>query len=226
MSMCDTCHAGCCRSYAVPVSGADIVRISTELNLSFWDFVCRWEDPEGNIAQKYAPHFHFEDEPDTPFVICLIRNASQLWQGTGKCMFLEETPATEEHPLGIARCGIYASRPAACRTFPTKLNPSSELAIIHEVPERGRLSTDPIYSLCPQPWEKEDFDTVQTLQDLIVAKYEMRFFHSIANVWNRNPGPFSAFPDFLDLIYSQRIRKETAEERRESDRPDIYRRAA
>ena len=65
MSPCEDCHAGCCRSFAVPVSGADIMRIENGLGLSFWDFVCRWEDPDGRIALNYAPHFFFEDEPET-----------------------------------------------------------------------------------------------------------------------------------------------------------------
>jgi len=210
MSMCDGCHAGCCRSFAVPVSGADIIRISTELSLSFWDFVCRWEDPDGDIAQKYAPHFRFEDEPQTPFVLCLIRSESQTWPGTGKCLFLEETPATEEHPLGTAKCGIYEHRPAGCRTFPTKLNSTSELAIIHDVPQRGQLNTDPIYSLCPRPWEAEDVNPIQGMQDLVVAKYEMQFFHLIADVWNRRPGSFAALPEFFQRIYQSRVRKESS----------------
>lgn len=218
MSMCATCHAGCCRSFAVPISGADITRIMTDLKLSFWDFVCRWEDPEGHIAQNYAPHFHFEDEPQTPFVICLIRNESKVWPGSGKCMFLEETCPTEEHPLGIARCGIYESRPSACSAFPTKLNDTSDLAIIYDVPQRGRQSTDPVYALCPKPWEKSDFDSVKTLQNLIVAKYEMDFFHSLAEVWNREPGPMAAFPEFLHLVYSQRICKEAAAEKISTNR--------
>jgi len=208
MSMCENCHSGCCRSYAVPISGADIMRITNELKLSFWEFVCRWEDPEGEIAQNYAPHFHFADEPETPFVICLIRNESRTWPGTGKCMFLDESPATDEYPLGTARCGIYEHRPAACRAFPMKLNESSELAIIPDVPERGRLSTDPIYKLCPRPWEVSDCEPVKTVQQLIVAKYEMQFFGNIAAHWNRRPGAFEAFPEFLRLVYSQRVRKE------------------
>lgn len=226
MSMCDTCHAGCCRSYAVPVSGADITRIITELKLSFWEFVCRWADLDGEIAQGYAPQFHFEDEPETPFVMCLIRGESTERSGTDKCMFLEETPSSEEHPLGIAKCGIYENRPAACRAFPTKLDASSDLAIIYEVPERGRPNTDPIYSLCPRPWEKSDFNPVETLQDLIVAKFEMQFFHRLAEAWNKNPRAFADFPEFLNLVYSQRIRTETAAERIASNRPTPYRRAA
>src|SRR5690606_34649025 len=31
MGLCSGCHAGCCRSFAVPVSGADVLRIETRL---------------------------------------------------------------------------------------------------------------------------------------------------------------------------------------------------
>ncbi len=89
------CHAGCCRSFAVPVTGADILRIQREQQLSFWDFVCRWEDPESKIARNYAPHFHFADEPDTPFVVCLTHTASQSFPETSKCGFLVEDAAHE-----------------------------------------------------------------------------------------------------------------------------------
>ena len=65
MSPCEDCHAGCCRSFAVLVSDADIMRIELGQGLSFGDFVCRWEDPGGRIALNYAPHFFFEDEPET-----------------------------------------------------------------------------------------------------------------------------------------------------------------
>ncbi len=225
MSMCDSCHAGCCRSFAVPLSGADIVRITSDCQLSFWDFVCRWEDRNGEIAQKYAPHFYFDDEPETPFVICLIHNESQTWPGTRKCIFLEESPATAEHPLGTAGCGIYGSRPAACRAYPTKLNPTSDLVIIHDVPPRGRPSTDPVYTLCPRAWEPEDFDTIQSLQDLIVAEFEMQFFNRVAAVWNRKPGAFAAFPDYLRGIYSQRVRKDSEADERHQEQTQIRRAA-
>ena len=115
MSLCATCHAGCCRSFVVPLTGADILRIIAQRQLSFWDFACRWADPEGTIALKYAPHFHFRDQPETPFVISLIQEYSSQFPGTTRCKFLAEGPQTSERPLGISQCGIYGERPSACR---------------------------------------------------------------------------------------------------------------
>ncbi len=208
MSPCQSCHAGCCRSFAVPVTGADILRIEKSLNLSFWEFTCRWADPHGRIARNYAPHFYFQDEPRTPFVICLLHVDSHYLKGTTKCRFLTECAPNEEHPLGVARCGIYNQRPAACRAFPTKLNQTGELAVIHSIPERGRSGTDPAYELCPREWEPADLDPLSTMQELVVAKYEMQFFAQLATLWNGAPKAWEIFPEFLHAVYSRRVLKE------------------
>lgn len=210
MSLCDSCHAGCCRSFAVPITGADILRIERDRGLEFWEFACRWADPQGFIARKYAPQFHFQDEPQTPFVICLIHAESATFPSTTKCRFLEETPPSEEHPRGLGRCGIYSSRPSACRAFPTKLNTTGELAVIYDVPPRGRTQDTPAYDLCPKSWEPADFDPVSTVQDLVVARYEMAFFHQLARMWNRAPRPFELFPDYIRLAYGGRVIREPA----------------
>ena len=206
-SQCVGCHAGCCRSFAVPVTGADVLRIERDLNLTFWDFGCRWADPEGKIARKYAPHFFFSDEPQTPFVICLRHEASATFPDTTKCRFLVETPPTAEKPLGQGSCGIHPSRPSACRAFPTKFNVTGDLAVIHDVPPQGRENL-PVYSLCARQWKPEEIDPLQAPQDLAVAKYEMDFFRSIAAIWNRVPRPFAVFPEFLRLVYQNRVMRE------------------
>ena len=208
MSPCESCHAGCCRAFAVPVTGADILRIERQLQLGFGDFVCRWADPDGNIARNYAPQFHFADEPETPFVICLRHTASEFFPRTTKCRFLLEGEPDAENPLGQARCGIHAARPGACRVFPTKLNETGELAVIYDVPENGRPAEPAAtYSLCPRPWEPTDIDTLTGIQDLVVARYEMGFFKQLANLWNRKPREWSLFPEFLRLVYESRVLK-------------------
>lgn len=205
MSPCDTCHGGCCRAFAIPITGADILRIQQDLKLSFWDFACRWADPEGIIANKYAPHFHFADEPDTPFVIALKHEQSHFLPGTDKCRFLMETPADENSPLGLGRCGIYESRPAACRAFPTKFNDSGELAVIYDIPSTPRDDVDIAYELCSREWKPEDVNPTTTIQNLVVARYEMNYFHHIAEAWNQSVGDWEVLPDYLNLIYSRRV---------------------
>lgn len=205
MSPCANCHSGCCRSFAVPVTGADILRIESHFRLSFWDFVCRWADPTGAIARNHAPHFHFADEPETPFVICLMHHASAFFPETTKCRFLVEGQPDEEFPLGQARCGIYHQRPGACRAFPARLNHSGELAVLDDVPPRGRGTTEPQYELCPRPWEASDLDPINVMGDLVSARYEMNFFRRLAEAWNRAPRPWTVFPEFLQLVYSSRV---------------------
>jgi hypothetical protein len=210
MSLCGDCHAGCCRSFAVPITGADILRVENQRGLTFWEFVCRWADPEGKIALNHAPHFYFSDEPEMPFVICLMHEASRMFPGTTKCQFLRESLPSDDLPLGRGHCGVYEHRPAACRAFPTKLNENRDLAIIYDVPARGRPGTHPIYQLCPRPWEPADVDPVQVVQDLVVAKYEMDFFRLLADTWNRNVGMWSLFPDFLRIVYASRVQSKTS----------------
>jgi Fe-S-cluster containining protein len=216
MSQCESCHSGCCRAFAVPVTGADILRIRSRLSMEFHEFVCRWADPEGEIALNHAPHFHFSDEPATPFVICLMHHESHVFPGTTRCEFLDETAPTAQAPLGTARCSIYPERPSTCRAFPAKLNATGELAILYDVPSHARDASQPVYALCPRPWQPEDLDPVQQVQDLVVAKYEMQFFHCLASIWNEQPGRWSDFPQFLEYVYVNRLRP--SEEADEVDR--------
>lgn len=209
MGICEGCHAGCCRSFAVPLTGADIIRIERDQQLTFWDFVVRWADEHGAIARNYAPHFRFRDEPHTDFVIALMQTESASMPGSSKCQFLAETPPTPETPLGTASCGIYGARPSACRAFPTKLNSTSEVALVHDVPERGRPGDHPAYSLCPRPWEPSDVDPINALGDLVVARFEMTFFHKVAAVWNRELRDWAIFPSFLREVYANRVLRES-----------------
>ena len=202
---CDSCHGGCCRSFAVPVTGADILRLERALPLEFWQFVCRWADPQGHIARNHAPHFHFADEPATPFVICLMHSQSHFLHGTTKCRFLMECEPDEAHPLGRARCGVYGQRPGACRAFPARLDESGELVLLTGVPERGRAGGERAYDLCPRPWEPADVDALTAIPDLIVGRHEMEFFRRLAEIWNRRPQSWSVFPDFLRLVYDNRV---------------------
>lgn len=211
MNPCEGCHSGCCRAFAVPLSGADILRIERDCDLHFWDFACRWADEEGIIAKNFVPHFRFEDEPETPFVICLKFEDSITFPQQTKCQFLDETAPTKEHPFGQAKCTIYESRPSTCRCFPGKLNASLDILLIPEIPEYGREEKHPAYRLCSKPWQPSQLDPIQAMQDLVVAKYEMKFFAQIAEIWNRSPRSFSVFPDFLGHIYNNRVQLDKPE---------------
>jgi hypothetical protein len=208
MGLCDTCHAGCCRAFAVPVTGADIISIQKKLELPFGEFVGRMPDHAGRISNGAVPHFHFVDSPNTPYVICLVHVPSEFHARSTKCRFLIECAPDDEFPLGRARCGIYGVRPSACRVFPTKFNATNDLAIVCDIPDRLHRGGSPAYTLCPRPWEPADVDPIQSVQDLAVLKYELAFFRQVAELWNRSPGSWSAFPQFLNIVYSKRVGRE------------------
>lgn len=212
MGPCATCHAGCCRSFAVPITGADVLRIEREVGTPLGDFACRWADPHGKVARGFAPHLYFDDEPAMPFVLCLQHIPSRVHAGTTMCRFLVEENPTADASLGVSRCGIHSSRPSTCRTFPLKLNATGELAILHDVPQRGRKEEHPVYTLCPRPWVREDVDPLTAPQDLAVAKFEWDFFRTLARVWNQTPRSFSEFPEFLRLVYRNRVLEGNAAE--------------
>ena len=201
---CDGCHAGCCRSFAVPISGADALRLE-ETGLSFWDFATRWEDRTGAIANGYAPHLFFEDDPGTPFVLGLSHVESRVFPGTPKCRFLSETDPTAEHPLGVGNCGMYEGRPAACRVFPKKLDDRGELVQLQPIPARGNDRPDDVFNLCPRPWTAADVDPIEAPAEIVVAEHEMRFFAKVVALWNRQPGEWRAFPAFLRKVYTARV---------------------
>jgi len=125
---------------------------------------------------------------------------------TTKCRFLLETPANRDQPLEGGRCGVYADRPAACRVFPLKLASDSPLTILADVPPHGRPDDGhELYRLCPRPWQPSDVDPITAPADLAVARYEMAFFKQVAALWNERLGPWLKFPEFLRLVYANRV---------------------
>lgn len=197
-SPCAGCHAGCCRAYAVPLTGRDIFRITSELKLPFWRFVCRWADHSASISQGIAPHFHFDDDPATPYVIGLLQNESRTFPGTRKCVFLDETTPAGSAPRG--RCSIYAHRPIACRVFPARLDDQGGLAVHTEFEPPGDRE-HAAYALCARSWTVADLDPVESLSNLQECSAEMDLFHQVAARWNDEPGPWPLFPQFLEFIY-------------------------
>ena len=215
---CEDCHGGCCRSFAVPVTGADVFRLTAATGLDFWDVACRWPDGDGRIGRKLAPALHFADEPG-PTVLCLVHESSSTLPGSTRCRFLTETGPTAEHPLGVGRCGQYEDRPAACRSFPTRFAPDGRLVSVHDVPDRGRGGTHPAYDLCPRPWSAEDVDPIEAPGRLAAARWEMDFFRTVAAAWNRAARPSAALPAYLKAVYAGRVTDPAA-------RPAPRRRAA
>ena len=198
---CASCHAGCCRAYAVPLTGRDVFRIVSELKIPFWKFVCRWPDPSCAISRGVAPHFFFDDDRRMPYVIGLRQTESSVFPGLRKCIFLDETDPRRKLEGGTWRCSIYEHRPGACRIFPSRVEEAGALEV-YAVRERTAKLPHAVYELCPRPWSASDLDPVAAVEDLASCATEMELFQAIAHRWNDQPGPWPFFPDFLELIYT------------------------
>lgn len=92
----------CCTRGGPALTGADLVRIATDLAVEPWRFL---------VARPAAP--------DDPAGIALDdsgrRHRLELAATPGGCVFLIRTNG------GAGRCGLGASAPAACRSFPADL---------------------------------------------------------------------------------------------------------
>ena len=156
LSPCTGCHAGCCRGAALPLTGRNIFRIVTELKVPFWKFVCRWADPSCAPARGIAPHFFFDDDCRTPYVIGLRQTESRVFPGTQKCVFLEES-APDECAPPTGRCSIYEHRPTGCRVYPSRLDEAGTWGT-RDVPGPAGERVHEAYRLCQRPWSVFDFD--------------------------------------------------------------------
>lgn len=195
-SPCDGCHAGCCRAHAVPLTLSDIVRIAADRQLDFWNFVVRWADETGSIARGQVPHFHFDDEPQTPFVIGLMHTASDVYPGTTRCRFLQESVRDDGSVTGS--CGIYESRPLACRIFPAVQLPTGEIGVV-DIPE-SPTAVHEAFRLCPESWSVGDLSTDDARAQIEECRGEMELMSVLAERWNSNPGPWTLFPQFLTAV--------------------------
>ncbi len=200
-SPCSGCHAGCCRGAALPLTGRDIFRIVTDLKVPFWKFVCRWADPLCSLARGIAPHFFFDDDRQTPYVIGLRQTESRVFPGTQKCVFLDESAPDANAPRLTGRCSIYEHRPVGCRIYPSRLDEAGAWGT-RVIPEPASERVHEVYRPCPRPWSVFDFDLEGALHHLRACRTEMELFHAIAHCWNTQPGPWPFFPDFLEIIYT------------------------
>ena len=166
-------------------SPVDTVRIARDQQLDFWDFVVRWADETGSISRGQVPHFYFDDEPQTPFVIGLMHTASEVYPGTTHCRLLQES--IREDGSIIGHCGIYESRPLACRIFPAVILPTGDIGVV-EIPE-SCATTPEAHRLCPVPWSVEDLATDEARSQIDECRGELELMSVLAERWNRDPGP-------------------------------------
>jgi Fe-S-cluster containining protein len=219
MGPCDTCHAGCCRSYHLFITAFDAFRIARDLALPLNEFVTllsftavevkRYED-------EYVPVRFSDRAEDRRFLLALKRIESHLFPGTQKCIFLQEwrrereAPERGEHPgrHTLGRCGIYGSRPQVCRTYPTSLHPTLPLGLINTPPPAQVEKPHAIHTLCPEEWTAANFGVEPTavLHTLAVSRFEKEFYNRAIREWNERPQPLAGFFPFMMRVYENRFR--------------------
>lgn len=110
---CATCGV-CCHAYYVPLSGYDVWRISRGLGIEPGEFVVAFPKQPGAT-------FGFQLSQDGDMYELALEKQGPFERGQ-PCVFLEKQPD------GISRCGIYAERPAVCRSYPMKATPANVIA--------------------------------------------------------------------------------------------------
>lgn len=222
MSLCASCHGGCCRSLLLIITAWDALRLSRDLERSpesFTQFIPLGES-QTEALQGLPAQIRFSDTqgPLQNHTLVLKKEPSQLLPGTHRCTFLLEWPQENadpeaSHPGGrvTGRCGVYGSRPLMCRTYPALLDDNNQPVITYR---RSMQAPQGEHALCPKPWTPEMFgnDPSATAHNLILERYEFDFFNAAVERWNETPRPRSEFFPFMTKEYQHRIRAAEASE--------------
>ena len=179
---CASCGV-CCRSYVVPVCGFDVWRISRELRLKPETFLVAWQEEEPGTDG-------FRLEPAGPLFTLALDKRSWARQQSA-CVFLLSFPG------GQSRCGIYALRPLACRSYPMLL-----------VRSAVRLREDP---LCPPgAWSSADVADPAWRDALQQAAMQYDVYKVVVDHWNarldeRSPRAFADYYRYVLAVYDALI---------------------
>lgn len=216
MKICESCHSGCCRNYAVGLTGYDILNIAKTLNVdpvSFVQIIPVKDENDIEYKSKYAALFRFTDVEDTFYLFGMRMTESQLVQGTIKCHFLLEWYLNPHKPSLdsiIARCGIYNCRPLTCSSFPYKLDTTEKFANVLDLTSNNNKGVHPVYNVCSRKITRDDLPESSDgiLQDLVMRKYELEYFKDMAEYWNQKPGTIDEFLAFMKITYQNRVNVE------------------
>jgi Fe-S-cluster containining protein len=220
---CDSCHAGCCRSYHLFIQGYDALRLASALGVPVGEFATLVSFPESEVAasgSEYVPLRFTDREPGLRFLLGLKRQPSTLFPGSLRCIFLLEwlrdTPAQnrENHPgrNAIGRCGVYGIRPFICQNYPTAWHQTLPLAVIDN--PRPIPDADPqgVHALCPEKWDPAHFGSSadEVFHRLAVQKQEQEFYNQLCRELNAQGIRSGEFLDALSDAYARRFRHASA----------------
>lgn len=219
-SICDTCHAGCCRSYHIFITAFDALRISKDVGLPVGEFITLLsfsQEAVKRYARDFVPIRLPKTDPEPRYLLALKKIDSHLFPGTPKCYFLNEwkrdRPAEnrEGHPGRdyIGRCSIYGSRPMICRTYPTSFHPQVAVGLITTPPPVDIAAKHEVHKICPEEWTVQNFGTEPTtvLHNLAISRYEREFYNQAVTEFNEGEHCVAEFFPFMARVYEQRFRQ-------------------
>ncbi len=154
---CSTCSARCCYEYTVTVTGWDVWRIA-ELNIAPQQFLVYFPTREDNNSGFRLA------AGEERYDLALDKTADD--NQPNACVFLMTLPG------GSGRCGIHASRPQVCRTYPAALN--GEVVCLRDD------------AICPSgAWKLAHMDVVKWRNELTDFVMHRDLYEAVVAIWNQ-----------------------------------------
>jgi Fe-S-cluster containining protein len=160
-SPCAGCHARCCFAYVVPVTGYDVWRIATQMQLGPEQFAVAM------TARKEQPTaFHLENA-ERAYTLVLDKQEGEPDDDERACTFW--LPIGD----GYGRCSVYAARPNVCRTYPAYLRDGA-VHLRHDV-------------LCPpRSWNLAGMSLTPWRVELMRGELEQATYVEVVRAWNEH----------------------------------------
>ncbi|MEW5821495.1 MAG: YkgJ family cysteine cluster protein [Cyanobacteriota bacterium] len=214
MSICSRCNSGCCRRYSIGLTGYDMLNISKNLGVKPEFFTETYEIKDNlrfDNINKYNAVFKFTDNDCSFYYYFRMKKIkSCIVPDTWKCIFLQEWQMNNINNIKetlLARCSIYHCRPYICASYPAKLDEKGLCGIVEMSNDHANETYNPAYNLCSEPFTIADygFSNELPMKNLALQKYELEFFRSIAENWNKNPFSIDNFFFVLESFYQNRL---------------------
>ena len=208
-SICDSCHAGCCRTYRLTITIFDFLDLVNAIGLqkaiqgTSFEAIPYDASYLDNVRGIHPFIFDDPDKKEFMYSLSLKRIESKIFPGTKMCSFLHEegrlvqkegTKETDfDHPgkrvSGL--CSIYSHRPMMCRTYPFNFNPNKMNSFLKRRDDLPQSQEKEAYKICPKTeLSLADFDLknpndiLQKNNDLMVGYMRNLAHNKVVHRWN------------------------------------------